>query len=88
MAKKFDLSISDKPDSQDICFVPNGDYASVIEKLRPGAAEPGEIVHADGRILGNHAGVIHFTVGQRRGLGVGGLSDPLFKILLPGVKEN
>ena len=78
MAKKFDLSISDKPDSQDICFVPNGDYASVIEKLRPGAAEPGEIVHADGRILGNHAGVIHFTVGQRRGLGVGGLSDPLY----------
>jgi tRNA-specific 2-thiouridylase len=78
LAKKFDLSISDKPDSQDICFVPNGDYASVIEKLRPGAAEPGEIVHADGRILGNHAGVIHFTVGQRRGLGVGGLSDPLY----------
>ena len=78
LAKKFYLSISDKADSQDICFVPNGDYASVIEKLRPGATEPGEIVHADGRILGNHAGIIHFTVGQRRGLGVGGLSDPLY----------
>jgi tRNA-specific 2-thiouridylase len=78
LAKKFNLSISDKPDSQDICFVPNGDYAAVIEKLRPGAAEPGKIVHADGRILGNHTGIIHFTVGQRRGLGVGGLSDPLY----------
>ena len=82
LAKKFDLSISDKPDSQDICFVPNGDYAAVIEKLRPGAAEPGEIVHADGRILGEHAGIINFTVGQRRGLGVGGLNEPLYVVSL------
>ena len=82
LAKKFNLSISDKPDSQDICFVPNGDYAAVIEKLRPGAAEPGEIVHADGRILGKHKGIINFTVGQRRGLGVGGLNDPLYVISL------
>ena len=82
LAKKFNLSISDKPDSQDICFVPNGDYAAVIEKLRPGAAEPGEIVHADGRILGKHTGIINFTVGQRRGLGVGGLNDPLYVISL------
>jgi len=82
LAKKFNLSISDKPDSQDICFVPNGDYTAVIEKLRPGAAEPGEIVHADGRILGKHKGIINFTVGQRRGLGVGGLNDPLYVISL------
>jgi tRNA-specific 2-thiouridylase len=82
LAKQFNLSISDKPDSQDICFVPNGDYAAVIEKLRPGAAEPGEIVHADGRVLGKHAGIINFTVGQRRGLGVGGLNDPLYVISL------
>jgi len=88
LAKKFDLSISDKPDSQDICFVPNGDYAAVIEKLRPGAAEPGEIVHADGRVLGEHAGIINFTVGQRRGLGVGGLSDPLYVISLDVEKRR
>ena len=87
LAKKFNLSISDKPDSQDICFVPNGDYAAVIEKLRPGAAEPGEIVHADGRILGKHTGIINFTVGQRRGLGIGGLNDPLYVISL-NVKDQ
>ena len=87
LAKKFNLSISDKPDSQDICFVPNGNYAAVIEKLRPGAAEPGEIVHADGRILGKHTGIINFTVGQRRGLGVGGLNDPLYVISL-NVKDR
>ena len=82
LANKFNLSVSDKPDSQDICFVPNGDYSAVIEKLRPGAAEPGEIVHADGRILGKHTGIINFTVGQRRGLGVGGLDKPLYVISL------
>lgn len=82
LAKKFQLSISDKPDSQDICFVPNGDYASVIEKLRPGAAEPGKIIHSDGRVLGTHAGIINYTVGQRRGLGIGGLNDPLYVISL------
>src|SRR5690606_3291192 len=70
------------PDSQDICFVPNGDYASVIEKLRPGAADPGEIVDTDGNTLGRHDGVIHYTVGQRRGLGIGGLSEPLYVIRL------
>ena len=69
LAAKYGLSVADKPDSQDICFVPNGNYASVIEKLRPGAAEPGEIVHVDGRVLGEHPGVIHYTIGQRRGLG-------------------
>jgi tRNA-specific 2-thiouridylase len=71
-----------KPDSQDICFVPDGNYASVIEKLRPGAAEPGEIVDADGRGLGQHEGVIHYPIGQRRGLGIGGLADPLYVVRL------
>ncbi|MEL6316230.1 MAG: tRNA 2-thiouridine(34) synthase MnmA, partial [Pseudomonadota bacterium] len=64
------LSVADKPDSQDICFVPDGRYADVIAKLRPGAVEGGEIVREDGRVLGRHDGVIHYTVGQRRGLGV------------------
>ncbi|WP_295311664.1 tRNA 2-thiouridine(34) synthase MnmA [Roseobacter sp.] len=82
LAAKYGLSVADKPDSQDICFVPNGDYASVIRKLRPEAADPGEIVHADGRVLGHHDGVIHYTIGQRRGLGIGGLSEPLYVVKL------
>jgi tRNA-specific 2-thiouridylase len=82
LAARHGLPVADKPDSQDICFVPNGDYAAVIETLRPGAAEPGEIVHADGRVLGTHPGVIHFTVGQRRGLGIGGLDEPLYVVKL------
>ncbi len=82
LAEKHGLQIADKPDSQDICFVPNGNYASVIEKLRPGAAEPGDIVHADGRVLGRHTGVIHYTIGQRRGLGIGGLDEPLYVVKL------
>jgi len=81
MAAAFGLDVADKPDSQDICFVPQGGYAAVIEKLRPGAAEPGEIVHVDGRVLGAHRGVIHYTVGQRRGLGLGG-GDPLHVLRL------
>lgn len=82
LAAKYGLSVADKPDSQDICFVPNGNYASVIEKLRPGAAEPGDIVDTDGNVLGTHEGVIHYTIGQRRGLGIGGLADPLFVVKL------
>lgn len=82
LAQKFGLSVADKPDSQDICFVPNGNYASVIEKLRPGAGEPGDIVDMDGHVLGQHNGVIHYTIGQRRGLGIGGLSDPLYVVKL------
>jgi len=81
LAKKYGLPVADKPDSQDICFVPNGSYAAVIEKLRPGSAEPGEIVHLDGRVLGDHNGVIHYTIGQRRGLGIGG-GDPLYVLKL------
>src|SRR5262245_15477373 len=72
IAGRLDLPVAAKPDSQDICFVPGGGYARVVEKLRPGAAEPGEIVHVDGRVLGRHDGIIHFTVGQRRGLGIPG----------------
>ncbi|MGH1369078.1 MAG: tRNA 2-thiouridine(34) synthase MnmA [Maritimibacter sp.] len=82
LAREFGLVVADKPDSQDICFVPDGNYAGIIEKLRPGAAEPGEIVHADGRVLGAHEGVIHYTIGQRRGLGIGGLADPLYVVRL------
>ncbi|MEJ6401884.1 tRNA 2-thiouridine(34) synthase MnmA [Yoonia sp. 2307UL14-13] len=82
LAAKYGLSVADKPDSQDICFVPNGNYAAVIEKLRPGAAEPGEIVDMDGNVLGTHQGVIHYTIGQRRGLGIGGLTDPLYVVKL------
>lgn len=70
LAREFGLAVADKADSQDICFVPSGKYADVIERLRPGAAEPGEIVHVDGRVLGQHRGIIHYTIGQRRGLGL------------------
>ncbi|WP_417261030.1 tRNA 2-thiouridine(34) synthase MnmA [Celeribacter sp.] len=82
LAAKYGLSVADKPDSQDICFVPNGNYAQVIEKLRPGAAEPGEIVDHNGNVLATHKGVIHYTIGQRRGLGIGGLADPLYVVKL------
>ena len=80
LAAQYGLAVADKPDSQDICFVPDGNYAAVIEKLRPGAAEPGEIVDGSGRVLGTHRGVIHYTIGQRRGLGLGGLADPLYVV--------
>ena len=82
LAVKYGLPVADKPDSQDICFVPNGDYAAVIEKLRPGAADPGQIVDMDGTVLGEHRGVIHYTIGQRKGLGIGGLEDPLYVVRL------
>jgi len=88
LASKYGLSVADKPDSQDICFVPNGDYASVIEKLRPGAGEPGDIVDMDGNVLARHNGLIHYTIGQRRGLGVGGLSAPLYVVKLDVDKKQ
>lgn len=81
LAEEFGLVVADKPDSQDICFVPNGDYASVVTKLRPEAAEPGEIVHVDGTVLGRHDGVIHFTVGQRKGIGIAAV-EPLYVVKL------
>lgn len=82
LAARFDLPVAAKPDSQDICFVPNGSYARVVERLRPGAADPGEIVDPEGRVLGRHDGIIGFTVGQRRGLGVGGREEPLYVLRL------
>ncbi|MFL4470982.1 tRNA 2-thiouridine(34) synthase MnmA [Tateyamaria armeniaca] len=82
LAAKYGLSVADKPDSQDICFVPNGDYAAVIRKLRPEAAAPGDIVDTEGRVLAQHDGVINYTIGQRRGLGIGGLADPLYVVKL------
>ena len=81
LARRFGLSVADKQDSQDICFVPTGHYAQVIERLRPGASGPGEIVDLDGRVLGRHGGIIHFTVGQRRGLGVA-TGSPLYVVRL------
>jgi len=82
LAAEHGLRVADKPDSQDICFVPNGDYAAVIRKLRPEADAPGQIVHVDGRVLGDHNGVIDYTIGQRRGLGIGGLEEPLYVVKL------
>ncbi|WP_095407302.1 tRNA 2-thiouridine(34) synthase MnmA [Mongoliimonas terrestris] len=81
LARAFGLVVADKHDSQDICFVPQGKYADVIEKLKPAAASGGEIVHVDGRVLGRHDGIIHYTVGQRRGLGVA-TGEPLFVVRL------
>jgi tRNA-specific 2-thiouridylase len=81
IAERFGLVVADKPDSQDICFVPNGSYANIVQKLRPGAAEPGDIVHVDGRVLGRHDGLIHYTVGQRRGLAVA-VGEPLYVVRL------
>ncbi len=81
LAAELDLPVAAKPDSQDICFVPDGNYASVIERLRPEAADPGDIVHIDGRVMGRHEGIINFTVGQRRGLGVA-TGEPLYVVKL------
>jgi len=87
IATALGLVVADKPDSQDICFVPEGKYASVVERLRPGAGEPGEIVHVDGTVMGAHPGVIHYTVGQRRGLGVA-TGDPLFVVRLDAANRR
>lgn len=88
LAEKYGLRVANKPDSQDICFVPDGDYASVIRKLRPEAAAPGEIVDTEGRVLAQHDGVINYTIGQRRGLGIGGLADPLYVVRLDADKKQ
>jgi tRNA-specific 2-thiouridylase len=81
MAEEMGLSVAAKHDSQDICFVPQGKYSDVIAKLRPNAANPGDIVHIDGRVLGRHDGIIHFTIGQRRGIGVAS-GEPLYVVHL------
>ncbi|WP_366656801.1 tRNA 2-thiouridine(34) synthase MnmA [Fodinicurvata sp. EGI_FJ10296] len=81
-AERLGLEVADKPDSQDICFVPTGGYARIVEKLRPGAVEPGDIVDTSGRVMGRHDGIINFTIGQRRGIGVGGTAHPLYVVHL------
>jgi tRNA-uridine 2-sulfurtransferase len=81
LAERFELEVADKPDSQDICFVPDGKYADIVARLRPGAIDPGPILHIDGRELGRHTGIIHFTVGQRKGLNLNS-EEPLYVIRL------
>lgn len=82
IAADLGLIVANKPDSQDICFVPDGDYASIVRKIRPDADRGGDIIHIDGRRLGRHKGLIHFTVGQRKGLDLGGQAEPLYVIRL------
>ncbi|MEY4270070.1 MAG: hypothetical protein RLZZ58_1286, partial [Pseudomonadota bacterium] len=82
IAAELGLGVAGKPDSQDICFVPDGDYATLVRKLRPDADDQGDIIHIDGRVLGRHKGLIHYTVGQRRGIEIGGQTDPLYVIRL------
>lgn len=88
LAEEYEIPIFNKPDSQDICFVPNGDYASIVQKLRPGAIDAGDIVHIDGRVLGKHNGIINFTIGQRRGLHIGGMEEPIYVIKIDAEKKQ
>lgn len=90
LAVELGLSIAAKPDSQDICFVPTGKYTDVIKKLRPDAADPGEVVHVDGHVLGTHEGIMHYTIGQRRGLNIpdGSGQDPLYVLRLDAAKKQ
>ena len=88
IAQELGLIVAMKPDSQDICFVPDGDYASVVRKIRPDADNSGDIVHLDGRVLGQHKGMIHYTVGQRKGLDVGGQPVPLYVIRLESATQR
>jgi tRNA-specific 2-thiouridylase len=88
IAAELGLGVAGKPDSQDICFVPDGDYASLVKKLRPEADTSGEIVDEAGRVLGRHRGLIHFTVGQRRGLEIGGTPEPLYVIRLEAATKR
>lgn len=92
LAARYGLAVADKPDSQDICFVPTGGYADIVARLRPDAVEPGEIVHLDGRVMGQHQGIIHYTIGQRKGLGIGGQQDgdgePLYVIRLDAANRR
>ncbi len=92
MAERYNLPVAQKPDSQDICFVPDGDYAAVVAKLRPGAIEPGAIVDMAGQVLGQHDGIIHFTIGQRRGINLGqrggDSNEPLYVVKLDAAKHQ
>jgi tRNA-uridine 2-sulfurtransferase len=82
LAGELGLGVAAKPDSQDICFVPDGKYSNIVEKLKPEAARPGDIVDLAGKVVGRHEGVLHFTVGQRKGLGLSGNADPVFVVAL------
>lgn len=89
LAAEMGLAVAEKPDSQDICFVPSGRYSDVVTRLRPDAAIPGKIVHLDGRVLGQHEGIIHYTIGQRRGLGTTDNSgEPLYVMQLDATKQE
>lgn len=90
LAVELGLNVASKPDSQDICFVPTGKYTDVVKKIRPEAADPGEVLHVDGRVLGTHEGIMHYTIGQRRGLGIpdGSGQDPLFVLRLDADKKQ
>ena len=92
LAERFDLAVAAKPDSQDICFVPGGDYAAVVRKLRPEADQPGDIVDMSGKVVGRHDGIVRFTVGQRRGLALGERdgtdNDPLYVVRLEPEKRR
>ena len=95
-ASRIGLNVADKPDSQDICFVPNGKYADIVKRLRPDAVDPGEIVDMDGSVIGKHDGIVNFTVGQRKGLGIGGrpssvetgATDPLYVVAVNPVERR
>ncbi len=93
IARRFSLDVADKADSQDICFVPSGRYTDIVQRLAPESVVPGDIVHIDGRVLGRHAGVVHYTIGQRRGLGLGAAvagrdAQPLFVVRLDAAKAQ
>jgi tRNA-specific 2-thiouridylase len=87
LAREFGLAVAEKSDSQDICFVPTGRYTQVIERLRPGAAEPGDLVHVDGRVLGSHGGIINYTIGQRKGIGIAA-PEPLYVVKLDAARRE
>jgi tRNA-uridine 2-sulfurtransferase len=88
LAEEAGLEVATKPDSQDICFVPDGDYAGLVKKLRPETEAAGDIVHIDGRILGRHNGVVHYTIGQRRGIEIGGQPEPLFVVRIEPERQR
>jgi len=88
LAAELGLIVADKPDSQDICFVPDGKYANIVDRLRPDATKAGEIVDTNGQVLGRHEGVSHFTVGQRKGLGLSGNEEPLFVLKIDGANAR
>jgi tRNA-specific 2-thiouridylase len=87
LAREFGLAVAEKADSQDICFVPSGHYADLVERLRPAAAAPGNIVDLAGRVLGRHRGILRYTVGQRRGLGIAG-REPLYVVRLDAARRE